>query len=458
MKVMSGLDARFLYSETKTAHMHTMKVVVVDLSGRSEPLSLDAIPAVIGERLQRLPVLRRRVIPAPHGFGNPIVVDDPDFDLARHLRTAVAAAPGGQRELDEVVAAIATVALPRDRPLWELTVVDGLAEGRIAFVMKLHHALADGIASVAMLENAFVADESDAVVEPFRPQTLPTERQLYRASAASAAQAVRTVPRVVRQTVSGARHARAVKRTVSAMLPGPFAGPRTPFNRALTADRTFAGVAIPLDGLIAAKEAAGASLNDTFLALCGGGIRRYLNRLGQLPESSLVASVPLATRIQRHRLGGNHVDNLFLPVRNDLVDPTVRIRAIHDSSVAAREVRSEFGPDLFEWRSGLVPAVVHGLLPRAWGSTHLANRLRPPLNLVASCVRGPRRRLEVDGGVVTSLFSAGPILEGIGLNITAWTYADVMYISVLGCSATLPDAGVLGGDIEDEAAAWTSGP
>lgn len=456
MKVLSGLDARFLYSETPTAHMHTMKVVVVDLSGRTAPLAEVGLPAVMEERLVRMPMLRRRIIPAPYGLGNPTIVDDPDFDLSRHLKALVAPAPGGQRELDQVVALIASVPLPRDRPLWEMTVVEGLAGGRVAFVMKLHHAIADGVASVAMLENAFITDEADAVTEAYRPEPLPNTRQRYQMSAAGAGRALRMMPRVARRTIIGTRHARVVKQSVNALLPGPFSGPRTPFNVALTADRTFAGLALPLDTLLQAKAAAGVTLNDTFLALCGGAIRRYLERLGELPDSSLIASVPMATRTDRHRLGGNHVDNLFLPVRSDIVGPLERMHAINESSVAARKVREEFGPDLFEWRSGLVPAGLHGFVPRVWGATRLADRLRPPLNLVASCVRGPRERLEVDGGVVTSLFSSGPILEGIGVNITAWSYAGTMYISVLGCSASLPDAWLLADDLEVESRSWDS--
>ncbi len=456
MKVMSGLDARFLYSETPTAHMHTMKVVVVDLSGRRDPLPDDELARVIEERLARMPMLRRRVIPAPHGLGNPTVVDDPDFDLARHLRLTRANAPGDQAELDRVVARIAGTPLPRDRPLWEMTVVQGLAGDRVAFVMKLHHAIADGVASVAMLENAFVTDDASAVMEPYRPEPLPSTRQRYAASAAGAVQAVRLVPRVAQRTVAGARHARQVKRSVTALLPGPFSGPRTPFNVALSADRTFAGLALPLDVFLEAKSAAGVTLNDAFLALCGGAVRRYLGRIGALPASTLIASVPMATRTDRHRLGGNHVDNLFLPLRSDIADPLARMHAIHESSVAARKVREEFGPDLFEWRSGLVPASLHGVLPRLWGSTHLADHLRPPLNLVVSCVRGPRDRLEVDGGVVTSLFSSGPILEGIGVNITAWSYAGTMYVSVLGCEASLPDPGLLAGDLQAESEDWVS--
>lgn len=456
MKVMSGLDARFLYSETPTAHMHTMKVVVVDIGGRTEPLSTEMLLVVIEDRLKRMPVLRRRVLAAPHALGNPVVVDDPDFALARHIRHVTAVAPGEQHQLDEVVADIARIPLPRDRPLWDLTVVDGLADGRVAFVMKIHHALADGVAAVAMLQNAFVVDEAHAVVEDFTPAPLPDERALYRVTAESATRAVRTVPKVVGKTISGARHARVVKRDVIAPLARPFQGPRTPFNVALTADRTFSGLAIPLELLTEAKSAADVTLNAAFLALCGGGIRRYLSRMDALPDRSLVASVPMATRTDRHRLSGNHVDNLFLPIRSDVVDPFERARSIHESATAARKVREEFGPDLFEWRSGLVPAGLHGLVPRVWGATRLANRLRPPLNLIASCVRGPRHRLEVDGGAVTSLFSSGPILEGIGLNITAWSYVDTMYVSVLGCLASLPDPWMLTADIEAEADSWAS--
>lgn len=456
MKVMSGLDARFLYSETSTGHMHTMKVVVVDVSGRSRPLEEVGLPSLIEERLQRMPMLRRRVIPMPRGLGNPVVVDDPDFDISNHLRVVTAPAPGGQRELDRVIASIAGEALPRDRPLWELTVVHGLAGNEVAFVMKLHHAIADGVASVAMLENAFVVDEAEAVAEPYTKSPLPSRRQLYRASFRSGMRAARTMPRAASRTVTGLRHSRAVKRSIDAHVPGPFAGPRAPFNVSLTSDRTFAGLAVPLGDLLAAKSAAGASLNETFLGLCGGALRRYMRRFGERPRSSLVASVPMATRTDRHRLWGNHVDNLYLPLRDDVEDPRRRIASIRESSIAARQVREEFGSDLFEWRSGLVPAGFHGVLPRLWKSTRLADRVRPPLNLVASCVRGPRERLELEGGVVTSLWSSGPILEGIGLNVTAWSYADTMHVSVLGCSASLPDPWVLTEAMAVELDSWST--
>jgi len=454
VKVMSGLDARFLYSATPTAHMHTMKVVVVDVSGRIGPLTPELIGLYLSDRLDRMPMLRRRVLPVLKGLGNPAVIDDPHFDLTRHIKTATLDPPGGQRELDGVIGEIASHPLPLDRPLWELTVVDGLASGCVAFVMKLHHAIADGVASAAMLQNAFVVDADEAVIEHYHPSGVPTRREKAESSAKSAGRALRLVPRVTRETWAGAREARRIRHRTTAPLTGPFRGPRTPFNVALTADRTFATLALPLSEVMSVKSAAGVTFNDTFLALCGGAIRRYLQRLGPVPVRSLIASVPMATRTDRHRLGGNHVDNLFVPLCTDIVDPTERARVVNESTIAARKVREAFGPELFELRSGLVPAGFHGVLPRLWGATHLADHVRPPLNLIASCVRGPGRVLELEGGVVSSLFSCGPILEGIGLNITAWSYVDSMFVSFLGCSASLPDPSLLAGDMRAELDAW----
>lgn len=454
MKLLSGLDARFLYSSTPTVHMHTMKVVIVDVSGRPRPVGDDEMFELIGDALDRMPILRRRFIPAPHGLGNPAVIDDPDFDLHDHLRKRTLDAPGTRRELDRLIAEILSVPLPTDRPLWELTIVDGLAEEHVAFVMKLHHALADGMASVALLENAFITNGEVANQEPYRPEPVPTRREHYRLITAGAAQAARTLPRVFARTAHGLRNARRVRAGEKADLAAPFSGPRTSFNVALTADRTFATIALDLDDVLRAKDSAGVSLNDAFLSVCAGGIRRYLQRTSLLPDHTLIASVPMATRTERRRIHGNHLDNLILPVHTDESDPGRRARAIHESSRAARRIRDAFGTELFELRAGLVPAAFHGMMPRMWGRTGLSDHFRPPLNFIASNVRGPREYMELDGAVVTGLYSCGPILEGIGLNITAWSYSDRLCVSVLGCSASLPDPSELTAAMSEELGTW----
>ena len=151
MEELTGLDARFLYSETPTAHMHTIKVTVIDVSARTTQLTPERMIEHLAESLERMPILRRRVVPLPFGLGNPGLIDDAHVDVSQHLRHVRAESPGGIRELAEVIAEVTARPLPRDRPLWELTVVDGLEGGQIGFVMKVHHALADGLASVSLL-------------------------------------------------------------------------------------------------------------------------------------------------------------------------------------------------------------------------------------------------------------------------------------------------------------------
>ena len=454
MKVMSGLDARFLYSATPTVHMHTIKAIVVDASANGTEFTEDEMAELIGERLHRMPALRRRVVPALYGLGNPVVIDDAEFDIRNHLVFRRLDPPGDQSQLDAVIAETTGRPLDTSRPLWELTIVEGLEGDQMAFVVKLHHALADGIASVSMLENAFITELGDAVVEDYRPEAPPSRRQMLGSSISGATKAVRAAPRVAKQTVTGTRRARAARREETAEMAKPFGGPRTVFNVALTADRTYSTLSLPINEVVKAKNASKVSLNDIFLSLCGGAVRRYLSRFGDIPTRSLITSMPMATRTDRHRLGGNHVDNIFMPLHTDVVNPTERARAISASSAAARRVRNSFGTDLFELRSGMIPASLHGVAPRLWGMTSLADHFRPPLNLVTSFVRGPRKPMEVNGAVVTRLFSVGPILEGIGLNITAWSYVDSVYVSFLGCSASLPDPTLIAADMRAELDHW----
>ncbi len=150
MEELTGLDARFLYSETPTAHMHTIKVLVVDVDGRAEPLTPETLANALAERLDRMPGFRRRVVSARLPISHPVWIETP-FEPADHIRWCRLDAPGDRVKLAAEVADIAGTPLRRDRPLWEIVVVQGLAEGKLAFVVKLHHALADGVAAAAML-------------------------------------------------------------------------------------------------------------------------------------------------------------------------------------------------------------------------------------------------------------------------------------------------------------------
>ena len=166
----------------------------------------------------------------------------------------------------------------------------------------------------------------------------------------------------------------------------------------------------------------------------------------------MVAGVPMATGAEAVHYSGNHLDNLALPLGVDLVDPVERVRRIHAATMAARRVREALGPELFEGRAALTPPMLYPVGIQLWARTHLADHTRPPINLIASNVRGPADLPAMDGARVTALYSMGPILEGIGLNVTAWSFRDELDVSVMGTPGTLPDPWDLVDDLHASAA------
>jgi diacylglycerol O-acyltransferase len=436
---MTGLDTRFLYSETPTVHMHTLKIVVIDVAGRADALTPEVFLALLDERLDRMPALRRRAVGIPYRLGHPVWIDDPDFDVASHVSWMRAPAPGGLAELAEIAARVAEVPLDRGRPLWDMTVIDGLDGGRVAVVMKMHHALADGGSAVAMLQNAFVTDPASAVVQPYRPESEPSRRELLRLAGRTRAHQVRELPTLGRRTIAGLKAARTASREVGGNPAAPFSGPRTSLNVSLTADRTFAMTALPIPDLLAIKRSVGTTLNGVFLGLCAGALRRYFDGRGELPEKPLVTGVPVGTLQGRPHLSGNHVDNMYVPLPTNVADAVERLRSVHDAAGRARRIREAMGHELLEQRAAMTPLNLYSPVINLWARTHLSDRVRPPINLVASNVPGPREPLTAGGGVISALYSVGPILEGIGLNITAWSYVDALHVAVLGCPASLPD-------------------
>jgi WS/DGAT/MGAT family acyltransferase len=440
---MTGLDAKFLYSETPTAHMHTIKVVVSDVSDVEGGFSYDSLAEVLAQLLVRLPPFRRRVVPVPWGLGHPVWVEDPAFELSRHLGRATLEAPGDDHQLAATVGGFASTPLPRDRPLWELLVVEGLAGGRIAVVVKIHHAVADGSAAVALLKHvvqaATVTPSLEIIDDPWRPEPIPTRPQLLVMAARQHLARWKGLPHLVRQCVAQTRASEVRRRTFAPKPPLPLRHiPRTSFNVSITAERVFAMTTLPLGELRTIRRTAGTTLNDVYLAVCGGALRRYLLDRGELPDRPLVASVPVSTDPDVARMSGNRVDNLYVSVGTDVADPLVRLRQIHEGAHAAKEVRQLLGHDLLANRADFVPPQIFHSVIGLWSRSHIANHVHPPLNVVLSNVAGPPDRISFGPIEVESLYSVGPILEGIGLNITAWSYSGALGVSVLACPLSLP--------------------
>ncbi len=449
---LTGQDAQFLYAETPSQHMHTLKIAIVDVTSTTGGYSYDTFRRVVAERLHLLPELRRRVVWAPLRLGHPWWVDDPTFDLDRHLRRATVAAPGDQAALDTVVSGIAGEELEPDRPLWELWVVEGLAEGRVAFVTKIHHCLADGTRAAEMLLAVTSFDPTTDVLstdpESWSPAALPSFLPRLRAGLQIALGIALGFPGVVIRTIRGMRNL-VVHRRLGGPKPAvPFTGARTAFNRSITARRTFVSTSFAFDRLTTVKRSYGVSINDVVLAMVAGGLRRYLDQRGELPARPLVAGVPVSTRTGGQQ-GANRVSNLFVSLPVQLSDPLERLALIHDSTKGAKAQYNVLGADMLADWSELTPASPYRAFMRFYSGRGLADRGRSPLNLVVSNVPGPRQQLHIAGAEIVEIYSVGPILEGIGLNVTVWSYLDRLYVAVLGCPDQLDDLPRLTGHLAE---------
>jgi diacylglycerol O-acyltransferase / wax synthase len=445
MKRLSGIDANLLYMETPTVHMHTLKIVVLAPNPDAD-YSRAGVARELASRLHLLPPFGRRLVEVPFGFHHPLWIEDQEIDVDYHVREVPVPSPGGMPEMDAVVSWIAGMPLDRRRPLWEVWVLPGLAGGRVAMVGKVHHALADGVAIAQLLANV-MSTTPEAAVGPApgptrSPEPVPRKRRLLRDALADHGRQILRLPALLRRTARNLLAVGRRRRTTAVVPPMPLRDvPMTPINGALTARRSFASTSLSLDAVKAVKTTFGVTLNDVLLALVAGSLRRYLIARGALPARPLVAEVPVATDApaDERRLAGNRLSNLFTSLCTDVPDPAQRLRAIHAVTEAAKEAHGMLGADMYAAWADFAPPRPFGWLMRLYSRLRLADRHRPAVNLIVSCVAGPRQPLHWAGGTLESIFSVGPIIEGAGFNVTAWSYVDRLNVGVLACPERVPD-------------------
>jgi len=442
---MEGVDAGYLYLETPTMHMHTLKIAIM---APAQPFEFAHLVEEIVARLAELPPLRRRALPAPFRLHHPLWLTDRLVDPARHVFWHDVPAPGGMRGLEELIGRVAGTPLDRSRPLWEMHVCQPFDDGQVAVITKMHHSLADGVAANALM--AGLVDEAGADVRPARERGSPALEleptptwfaQLRMALLGSITQ-IGSLPGLLSRTVRAVTALLRHRRTSSIDVPRPLLDvPRTPFNAALTPHRNFATCTLSVAEIKEVQRANGVTMNDVVLAVVGGAVRRWLLANGELPARPLVAGVPVATDAPGAppRMGGNRVSNLFTSLATDLDDPRERLLAISRITGESKLIQRTLGPDmLIDWVQFAPPAPLSAAM-RLYSRTGAASHHPAPFNLVVSNVRGPGVEVAISGAVLCDLFSVGPILEGIGLNVTAWSYVDRMNFSFLSCPDLVPD-------------------
>ena len=439
MKRLNGVDALMLYTETPEIHMHTLKIGILDVSGVEGGYSFDVFRAVAFPRLRAMAPLRHQLVDIPLKMHHPMWVVNDDIDFDYHIRQAQVPAPGGRRELDQLISEIAGTPLDRNRPLWEMYVAEGLADNRIALIHKVHHVLADGVASANQMAVAMAPFEASADGRPADASDLPlTRSKLLTAAARDHVGLIRKLPRLISETATGVTRVRrrSKERGVHPDLARNFAPPACFINHVVSPGRRFATAPLALADVKETAKHLGVTLNDIVLATAAGALRRLALRYDGHADSPLIVGMPLSYNKSPDRLVGNEFTYLTpsLPVHID--DPLERVRLTSVSTAIAKENNQLLGPTLLPaWMSYLPPSLAPGMFRRQARRVESAS----VMNLTISNVPGPRERGHIEGATVSEIYSVGPLVAGSGLNITVWSYVDQLAISVLTDDRTLDD-------------------
>lgn len=456
MRRMSGFDADMLYAERGPWHMHVSALMILDPHQAARGFGYDELRRMVGHQSQILEPMRERMIEVPFGLDRPLWVKDPDFSVDAHLHRIAVPPPGTDRELATLVGDLIGFKLDRGRPLWEMWYIEGLEDGLVAILSKVHHAALDGVAGAAVMgalfspqptEPPLLAEEPD----PTEGEPIPSDLRLVARGLVRLAQTPLRALEPAKKTLASVRDLLQRRNSADWGAPAmPFTAPRTLLNRPVSGRRNFACTSVPLGAVKAVKNATGVKVNDVVLALCAGALRNWLMKNDDLPDEPLIAACPVSTRDETS-LGdwGNMVSGLFATLATDVEDPLERLDAIRQGTEDAKSMYASGIEDVvIDWAEVPVPAFL-GMGVRFWQRVDLARRVRPIFNLLISNVPGPPFPLYAAGARLVGCFPMGPVLDSIGLNVTVLSYTDHVGFGFVGCPESVPDIWTLADGVPD---------
>jgi diacylglycerol O-acyltransferase len=431
---LSPVDASNLRVESQGVPMHVAALGVIDgapLLDAAGRLRLDAVRADVQRRLHLAPRLRQVLCHTHPGLGPPAWADDPHFDIGQHVRARPVPAPGDEAALLAVCSELNEPPLERSRPLWELWLLPGLADGNVGMFLRLHHVAADGVAALALMGAVFdAAPGTPPPAPPWRPAPAPSAWQMFTDSWRKRADAA----------VSGLRHPagalqglRSLTRQLR-LLASEGRAPRVSFNQPAGTHR---GLLLARADLARAKTVAhahGATANDVALAAVAGGARQLLSARGEVsPGLALKASVAASNRRQADgTASGNRAGIMLVPLPVDEPDPVRRLTEIARLT-RARKRYPPYQPAARFAQRGMVRAMSRQRL----------------VNLFTSNLPGPPEPLYLAGARVLELFQAGVVQGNVTVAVGVLSYAGQLNFCILGDADTVPDLKVFADGLSD---------
>src|SRR3954471_4123306 len=434
MALMPPQDSMFLIPESREQPMHVGSLQLFELpEGADRSLIRETYEGLIAST-DVGPLFRRRPFRSWSTLGQWSWIDDNDIDLEHHVRHSALPEPGRVRELLALVSRLRGTLLDRQRPLWEMHVIEGLTENRFAVYTKLHHAVMDGVSGLRLLQRTLSEDPNDRSAESF---WVPRKRRSSKSSGSNPLGLPLAAARGIGDLVGLAPTAlRTVQQGLldsSVVLPGQ--APRSMLNVPITGARRFAAQSWSMDTLRAVAKAAGATVNDVVLAMSAGALRAYLLEQGALPDRDLVAMTPVSLRREDSGADtGNAVGTILCNLATTEADALERLAKIHASMVQGKQLFA----GLNQLQATAVSAAMMLPLVFTMAPGGLGGLTPPPYNLVISNVPGPKQPLYWNGARLQGVYPLSIPLTGQALNITVTSYAGNMEFGLIGCRRSVP--------------------
>ena len=451
---LTALDSSFLHLEdNQPSHMHVASVTIFD----GEAPAYDDFVKGIAARLHMVPRYRQKLAFVPFGQGRPRWVDDPTFNISYHVRATALPPPGGEEQLRTLAGRVFSQRLDRDKPLWEVWLVEGLDRDRFALLSKVHHALVDGVSGADLMTVLFdMTPDSPQPAPPkeaWQPVPIPSQSQLLAEALLERTTEPAEIGRTIRHAFRGprefARNTLTAAGGLGALARGTLRpAPASPYNGEIGPHRRFTWVRVRLADVKAIKDALGGTVNDVVLATVTGALRRHLHARGvPTQDLTLRAMVPVSVRsdLEQGALG-NRVAAMMAPLPVWCENPTVRLDVVHDSMRNLKSSGQAVGAEVLTRIGGFAPPTIMAQ------ATRIGARQRA-FNLVVTNVPGPQFPLYIQNHELLDVFPMVPLAMNQRLGIALMSYNGAINFGLIGDYDSMPDledvAGHLGAALEE---------
>lgn len=452
MQQLQGMDASFVALETRNSPMHIGSILIYN--PQTAPggfVRFKDILAFLESRLQLSTTMRQRLVRVPFDLDYPYWVEDPDFDLEYHVRHVALPKPGDWRQLYIQAARIFARPLDLTRPPWEFTVIegldglDGVPKGSYAYVTKVHHAAIDGMSGIDLMvaTHTLSPDEPPpSTPDKWKPEKIPNPVELLGRSYMNA------IANPLKQIEVAAKAAPGLAKALKGLAAKEFdisaemIAPKTRFNKAIGPHRVCEGISVPLAEIKAIRTASdGAKVNDVFLTVIGGAMRRYLDSKGELPKKTLTAMAPISVRSAGEKnTMGNQVAAMVAPLGTHIADPLERLAWVHGRTVNSKAMTHAIGARTMTEVSKVSPALYMALGAQLYTRLALANRgVGPIFSTVVTNVPGPPMPIYSAGARLESMMGLICLTDGMGLAHTVQSYHKEATITFTADRDMMPD-------------------